>query len=535
MFYLELYFFLGFRYDEKGDIIAYNMFYLDMPSHVILINSFINQKFLPKSPFLFNTTLLYHFLADFFSSILVANGSDVVTSIKLPNALLLFSLVFSIFLIAKEISDEKTATLATFIFLFFSPAILNVFLFSLGFTKPYTKFGYNVTLDSLINFFNISALPIYYYSQPFIYIFAGERAMLLTFPIAIFILISLWHGSLKEYMASSLLLSFLMFSNYFMFVLTSFFFLFYSIRKKFYLPILVYFILSFPQVAFSFLSYTNTKTFGFYYDSQFWVTDKDFGVILNHIIFWLRVLGPFLILSVIGFILYTKNKKLKNEFKEFLEINLLIFIFINVYGITNLASWDSNKIIIYLTLMLSIFCAYLLLRLNKILMLIFVIALTYPSFYLFIRDFILYASYFTEKYNEIYPMLFFRDDLFIAKWIVNNTNSSSVFLISPTAITHPFMLTGRQALIQRYDFCIIFGQHSITGASPEEIRNVANEIFQNANCTLIKRFHVDYIFIGPLEKKEYKINFSKFDNFQIVFDKNLSGEEFRIYKTKCYS
>jgi uncharacterized membrane protein len=67
---------------------------------------------------------------------------------------------------------------------------------------------------------------------------------------------------------------------------------------------------------------------------------------------------------------------------------------------------------------------------------------------------------------------------------------------------------------------------------PEEIENVANNIFQNANCTLIKRFYVDYIFIGPLEKKEYKINFSKFNNFQIVFDQNLSGEEFQIYKTK---
>ena len=532
LIYLELYYFFAFRFDEKGDIIAYNMFYLDMPFHIILINAFLNQKFPPTSIFLTNSTLLYHFISDFYSAILLANGSNIVSCIKLPTMLLLFSLVFSIFLLFKHFSDEKVASLATFLFLFFSPAILNSLLFAFGFTKPYTKLGYNRSLNSIIDFFDISALPIYYFSQPFIYIFAGERAMLLGFPIAIFILLSLWHGSSKEFFLSSLLLGFSLFLNYYMFVLTSFFFVFYSIKRKIYAPIFLLLFISLPQVAFSYLNYGSHKPFGFYFDSEFWITDNNYGAFLNHIIFWIRTLGPILIFSLAGLFLYIKDKKIESA-KEFFLLNFLIFIFVNIYGITSMASWDINKLVIYFTSFICIFASYSILKLNKIIALVCLVILTYPSFYLFIRDFIIYGSYFTQSYNTVYPMLFFRDDFLIAKWILNNTNASSIFLISPTAITHPFMLTGRWVLIQRFDFTQIFGQCSRTGETPEEIKNVADEIFLTGNCSLIKKYKVSYIFVGPAEMQKYDINFSKFNRFEIVFDKNLSGKEFRIYKTNC--
>jgi hypothetical protein len=533
LFYLELYYMLAFRFDEKGDIIAYNMFYLDMPSHIVLISSFLNQKFPPDSIYLINTPLLYHFISDFYSAILLANGSNIVGCIKTPNFFLLFSLVFSIFLLFKSLSDEKTASLATFLFLFFSPAILNSLLFALGFTKPYIKFGYNRSLNSIIDFFDISSLPFYYFSQSFIYIFAGERSMLLGFPIAIFLLLSMWNGSRKDFFLCSILLGFSIFLNYYVFALTSFFFLFYSIKRKIYSPIFIWLLFSLPQIAYSYLNYGQKKPFGFYFDSEFWVLDENYGFLLNHLIFWIRTIGPILIFSLIGLWLFVKNGKMKSWVKEFFLLNLLIFIFFNIYGITNMASWDVNKLIIYFTSFICIFASYSILRLNRIIAFLSILVLTYPSFYLFFRDFVIYGSYYTLSYNTIYPMLFFRNDLQIAQWIINNTNSSSVFLVLPNATSHPVMLTGRKVLLQRYDFARILSQHTRNGETPEEIKEIADKIFLTANCTLIKKYGINYIFIGPSETRAYKINFSKFDNFQLVFNKTIDGKEFRIYKANC--
>lgn len=527
-----LHFIVGLRIDEYENIRCIDGFCSDAGFHMAIETSFLyRDNFPPKNPLYANTDLTYPFLNDFFSAVLAKGGFPLVFSIVIPDILLVFSLITLTFFFLQDITKNKFVTsLTLLIFFLCGIGFINILTVLAGGSFNDTKLELNKLDFNSLN--SVASYGYFNFAEILTNIFIPQRSYLIGFALAIIILLFFYKNFLKtnkkELLFCGIIAGLMPLFHAHSFIvislLASFIFLY---KRKlewlyFFIPLVL---LSLPQVYWIMKTPKVHYFFGFIYNESFWVSDKPMIMLFNHLIFWVRVIGFPIIFGTMGFFL--ADKKIRIFFIPF----FILFLVANVMRLQP-SFGDNNKITLYFLLFMSIFSSYFLERIFKIKyigkilvsIIIFLIAFQFIfySYQNLVR--IQFYNYDGNLYNNEYPILYNKVDLDTADWIVHNTDPNSIFLTSNDyAILTS--LTGRTVVKGVYA--------SNLGILINDPENDIRNIYSTGNCELIKKYGIDYIFIGRQEARIAKFNFTDSNNFTKVYENHERGANIQIFRPQC--
>jgi hypothetical protein len=527
-----LHFIFGLRIDEYGNIRCIDGFCSDAGFHMAIETSFLyKNNFPPKYPLYLNTNLAYPFLNDFFSAALAKGGLPLVTSIVIPNILLVFSFITLTFFFIYEITKNKFLTsLALFIFFLCGIGFINILTVLSGGTFDNVKLELKTIDFNSVN--NVVSYGYFNFTEILTNIFIPQRSYLIGFSLAITILSFFYKNFLKENKRELFfcgivtgLIPFFHAHSFIVICFTAAFILLYKRKIEWFYFFVPVALLSLPQVFWIMKAPKVNYFFGFVYNDSFWKSDELIRMIFNHFIFWVRTIGFPFVLGIIG--LFFVDKKLRDFFIPF----LILFLVVNVVRFQS-SFGDNNKITLYFLLFMSIFSSYFLERIYKIkyfgiILVLVILFLTAFHFIFYFNQNILkvqFQQYDGNVYTNDYPILFNKVDLDVAKWIVDNTHPDSVFLTKDDSniLTS---LTGRTVVKGVYAWNL-----GILINDPEsDIRN----IYSTGNCLLIKKYGIDYILIGRHESRTATFNFTMSHDFIKVYENNDRGANIQIFRPLC--
>ena len=184
---------------ENGDFYAsFIHAWGDIPIHLSYTYSFLfGENFPPKLPLLSNYPASYHFMADFFSAILLKLNANLITILILPGCLLSINLIFLVFLLAKKITKNNLASILAVLLFFFCGGM---------------GFVYWQKTSSFIEYTQLNDLGIYF-ANIIPALLIPQKASLFGLVISIIIFIILWNNleriNYRSIFFASLLTSFL--------------------------------------------------------------------------------------------------------------------------------------------------------------------------------------------------------------------------------------------------------------------------------------------------------------------------------------
>ncbi|MBL7169612.1 MAG: hypothetical protein ISS48_01165 [Candidatus Aenigmarchaeota archaeon] len=530
----------GLRIDEYDSIRCIDGFCCDAPFHMAITNSFVyKNNFPPKYPLYYETKMVYPFLNDFYSSILIKGGLGLVSSIMIPDILLIYCITSSVYIFFKEVfkKEDKTILISLLIFFFGGIGFMNIisaiFNISMGPTQ--------LSLDNknLINSINgVVSYPYFNFTEIFTNIFVPQRSYLIGFPLVVLILwiyykyfenielkhllvLSIPYGLLPMFHAHSFIFISIMtafiflsdlkrnFRIYSMFNEKSF-----KLIKKWIVFGCIVFILSFPQLLWILTQNKQPHFFSFVINDAHWKLNNNLkNPLLNGIVFWIRVMGIPILLAPFGYILMDKKTR-----KYFIPI-ILVFLAMSVVRLQP-SFGDNNKLTLYFFMFISMMSGKFLSKLFSwnilskfiVILLIFMICIHSPFYFrqnLFISRQFIFSSFERE----------------VADWIIKNTKSNSIFLTEDTSNHLVPSLAGRQVIKGVYAWNL--------GLESPEIEHDIKEIYSNGNCRLIRKYDIDYIYIGSDERNIATFDFRNSPNFGLVYSNNFKDNNFEIYKVLC--
>jgi len=521
LFYITLllitfWFVTALRFDSQGNLIASDGFYSDIPWHLGIQNFFAYSKNLKLLfPYFYNTTLYYPFLPDFYIAMLIKSGVDSVVINILLNPILAFFLVYSFYSFSKTITkDELKAGFSTFLFFFASAGIFSIITNLLGYdyciapSKP---------VNSLINLFFSGDTSVYNFAEVIRNIFTPQRGYLIVFPIDLLLLSLLFER--KKPLLYFFILSLLPFFHSHSFIALSIFSLLWLKEKK---NIKYFFILilSIPQVVYILL---QPKSNFFYFVNEQFFCGITKNPILARLITWTRAFGPIIIIGLIGwYITYKKDKKLF----EFSIPAILMFLLVNIISLQP-SFGDNNKLTLFFLIFLAIFSSFIVEK--KMLALVFLILACENTFF-----------YMWFQFNLLIngqPPLFSKIDFAVAELIKNKTESDSIILSVPAELNNEVysLFNPVAALTGRRSISTMDGYLGCIGIPYEKVAKVSGDaykIYATWNCSLLKKYNISYVFIGPYEKRFIK-TYPTQPNFQKIFNVTYENQSYLLYKVNC--
>ncbi len=97
----------------------------DLPLHVGLVTNFVEgQSFPPESPILSNTQLVYPFLSDFYSAVLIGAGMSLEGALELPATLLITAGFIVFYRFVCSLTESRSAGLIAALLLLFHGGVL---------------------------------------------------------------------------------------------------------------------------------------------------------------------------------------------------------------------------------------------------------------------------------------------------------------------------------------------------------------------------------------------------------------------------
>ncbi|MGC8710603.1 MAG: hypothetical protein ACP5RF_03290 [Candidatus Micrarchaeia archaeon] len=525
----------------------------DLMYHIGIGNSLIFTSFPPKYLFTINATNVFPFISDFYTAVLMNYGMGLNLSAMLPYLLFFFSAVVGVALLTYRITKSPLIVATTlFIFWFGSDYMMGIIFYSLGsanITIPNVLPPLNMLLGEYgINTFGIHAilesaefivsgwtsimyqmlmpqrdfvlgLPIGIMLIYAIYIFGIEKAkinktdflfigiMLGTLPLV--------HPVTMEVVAviGVFVLAYLLFDR--------------SRRKETLLGLLLILIpaicLAVPQIIYMTQQKLASGWYNFIYGSFMPNTGNIFTSalygILNIIVYWVEMVGIPLIIAIVG--LKLAPKKVRVFFVPF----LILWIFITVYSVQPYSS-DSNKIFVYIFLMLSVVAGYPLAWLysRKNLLAKSLVVILVASISL---NFIFVYGYWASM-----PLPWITSAAFNAtNYILQNTSQNAIFAVSNNNSLLQIVSTlgHRQTLISVEDYVEI-DEYTYPLS---ELDNSNAQIFNYANCSTIKKYNISYIFYQESNASGEKV--FENGNFIRVYNTTdaLRNRVIAIYKVNC--
>lgn len=518
--------------NARGGISSVVNVWGDYPLHIAIANSFVERaNFPPQYPVLANTPLAYPFLMDFLSTILLKCGFALREAFIIPNLFIGFCLISLIYFFAhafaENFGEDKKKRFAAFVvvllFLFNGNAgILNALNDAQKNPRALFAPAQDYSHDE----------PRELYFMNLVYaIFIPQRSALLGFAVVLLVYWLLWRNAFEknprrnELLLAGILLGLLPLTHTHSFLVAGFLsvcLLAFNPRrdwKWFFVPAIL---LSTPQV-FWIRQQATLELMGVLVG---WISVNTSKPLLDVVVFWLRNAWIPLALVIPGFFFLTKKQKL------FYAPFAAIFFAANVVRFQPW-DWDNIKFFFHWFFFTAIVAAILLMKL-------FYFKPRKKSFFsqnagktaalvliaLSIASGVLTMLWMTVGDNARYEV-FSPTDLEIAEWIKANTAGDVVFLTSDAHNHCVHSIAGRQIVM---GFVGWLWSH---GLSYSEAERDVRQIYATADCALIKKYEIDYVFIGPQENK-LNPNTPFFESrFEKVFETRYAFYEYKIFRTNC--
>ncbi len=526
----------------------------DLMYHIGIGNSLVYTHFPPKYFFSINSTNVFPFISDFYTAVLMKYGMSLRWAVLIPDLLLFFSAIFGSAVLVYRMTKNVFITVSTmFIFWFGSDYFMAIVLYSLGtFTNvvpnllpPLSSFlnGYGVhSVNPIFAILDTSQFVVSGWTSIVYQMLLPQRDFVLGLPLGIMIIYAAYGIAFEKIKLGNtdlLLIGGVIGTLPLVHPVTlevvavvGIFAFLYMLRDKknrkktlteFLIILAIILCLAIPQLLYMSHQRLASGWYKFVYQNfmpaQPGYFDAGLDVLLNVAVYWIEMVGVPLILAILGFFL--APKRLRVFFAPF----LILWIFIMIYAVQPNPS-DSNKIFVYVFLIISVFASYLLywiygkksiLAKFAAVVLIALVSLNFAFIYLYWAHF---------------PLAWISRTAFNAtNFILQNTNQNAIFAVSNnnSLLSIVPSLAHRQTLVSMGIY-VSMDEYTY----PLQMLNQTNaQIFDNGSCSAIKRFNISYIFYQESnasgERVFSNVNFTKIYNAT----DNIRGKHIAIYKVNC--
>lgn len=236
--------------------------------------------------------------------------------------------------------------------------------------------------------------------------------------------------------------------------------------------------------------------------------------------FWFKNWGIVPLLSLLGFgLLLEKSTQKLQSFFTYIPFFML-------FALTNLVLfqpfvWDNTKILVWASLGFSFLAAYFLHSMwheNKALKILVVVITVFTC-----------LSGFLDTYRAIrfklhsYQM-YSQEERVLAQWVTKNTDPNSIWLTGTYHNHWLFNLTGRQAVATYTGWLWTHGYDY-----HEEERDISLMFNSPQNSGGFEKYEVEYVVLGPFERKQYNSSSELFTNGFMEVQKT---DNYTIFKRK---
>ena len=484
----------------------------DLPYHWSMLNSFLyGENLPPEIPFYSGYPLRYYFMSNFFTALLMKSGLSLWAAFTFQGMVLSTVLLATIYLFTYHVTKNKfAAALSPFLFFF------NGGLGSIHFFKDLIAYKGNI-IDFLLNikdYSNIGDLG-YRWINTTTSLLVTQRPFLFGFPMSIMVLTLLWQG-IKEPKKSYFLMAGVIAGILPLFhtpsylslgIISAVLLLLFPSRRWLWFFIPAGF-LALPQ---AYYLMPKGETAGHFFSIHLgWMANDD-----NVFLFYLKNAGLFIPI-LLGTLIFSRSLSFSQ--KKFAIPFIVIFLIANLIQFTPW-DWDNVKILIYFYIGSIPFVAYGLARLWKSTYKIIPILLGLTLVFSGITSVVSTTMHSYSENN--------KEEINLAETIKKITGPDDVFLTAPIH-NHLVFLTGRTAL---HGYAGHLWSWGIDGSKRMEDIRKMYEGYKGYQGTkkLLDKYGVNYVVIGPPEKREMKPNLEFYkNNFPIL----VKSENYYVFKIK---
>ena len=526
-------------FDTQGNLVANHVnIWGDWAAHFTMGSRMaFDQLITQQSPFVINHSFSYPFIADLISAVLIRVGLSFFNAFIIPSFLFSIATVWALFYFYQKIFKSKlTAIIASLLFLLngglgFIYYIQDIFQSSTPWKTVFSPPQQYTNIEPLfyrwISVIDSMIIP--------------QRAFALGFPLALVALtwcFSIFLESKKttqinwrKFLIPILILGFMPLIHTHSFLAAFIILLSWSVgdliikkfdrsqlKKWFYLVAGVS-LIAMPMIKiflFSQVSNRFIKWFPGWYSFQH--PDQ------NWLVFWIKNWGLIPLLATLGLVVFLKNQKKDQKKLSVLTIFLPFFI---LFALVNLFLfqpfiWDNTKLLAWCSVGFSGLAAYFLVsmwqkkRKRSFLARILISILFIISIFAGTID-----AFRAIRFDLHSHIMYSAEEMALADWAKDQTEPNSIWLTGDNHNHWLFNLTGRQALMTYRGWLWTHGyetrqlQTDITKMFADPIRSQI----------LFEKYQVDYIVIGPNEKRVWGASSINFDFLKLV----KSSPNYQIY------
>lgn len=491
--------------DGNGGYSSGQSTYGDLNMHLGFVTSIAEQKvFPPNYSILANTKLNYPFLVNSLSSSLYSFGTSLRVAVLIPSYVLCLALIMGFYYLAYKITDSKKASVLACLFFFLGGGFGFIYFLdgssanSSIFTRIFTAFYQTPT--------NYNDMNIRW-ANPICDMIIPQRSTMagwfLLMPCLWFLLDGCKTNNRKSFIILGLLASTMPMVHTHSFlalgVISIGMFICYFFKSKekkkvlsnWFIYGLIVLLLAFPQLFIWTFKQTigNSNFINFHFN---WVNDKD-----PYIWFYIKNWGMVALFIIPAFLLANKDNK------KLIISSLLLFILAELF-LFQPNAYDNNKLFFVVYMIFLINCCnwytYVLDKLKKVSGRYFVLVLiiflsTFSGVLTIIREYKSGGEYNTFSSNQVE----------MANYIRENTDSKSTFLTSTTFINPVSTLAGRNIYVGSsiYVYYHGFGEEYYKRSS--EIKTLYNGTYEDL-LDFAKKNNIDYLYVGVYERSEMQVN-----------------------------
>lgn len=515
--------------DAAGNIIANHVnIWGDWAAHFTMGSRMAFDKLLLlQSPFAIGKSFSYPFVSDLISAILIRLGVNFFNAFIIPSFIFSIVIVWALFFFYQKIfKSASTAIMASLLFLlngglgfiYFIRDIINAenpFLTAINPPQQYTNiepllYRWISTIDSMI-------IP--------------QRAFSLGFPLTLISLAWCWSFFLKskkrnkiaitKALIPAIILGFMPLIHTHSFLAAFIILATWLVGDiwinadnkqtlKKWLPLIIGVVLIAVPIIKIFLSSQLSNQFIKWFPGWY---SHDYPN-ENWLFFWIKNWGFIPLLATLGLVDLVKNKKNKN--KSLILITFLpffiIFILLNLFLFQPFI-WDNTKLVVWASVGFSGLAAHFLVSMWK----------KNKSYFGIVRPFIIILfiisilsgsldAYRAIRFKLHSHIMYSREEIDLAEWAKNNTNSKSIWLTGDNHNHWLFNLTGRQTLMTYRGWLWTHGYKT------QQLEQDVSQMFQfpQKNQRLFQNYQVDYVVIGPNEKRVWHADTTQFNHLQLI-------------------
>ena len=269
-------------------------------------------------------------------------------------------------------------------------------------------------------------------------------------------------------------------------------------------------VISIPIINFFFLSQVShdfIKWFPGWYSYQY---PEE-----NWIWFWVKNWGFVPLLAALGLWHCTKNQKKKNNKYQSLILFspfFIIFILANLFLFQPFI-WDNTKLVVWASVGFSGLAAYFLVFMwrKKTQYILFARSLIIILFLVSIFSGTIDA-YRAIRFKLHSHIMYSQEEMSLTNWVKSTTNPASIWLTGDNHNHWLYNLTGRQTLMVYRGWLWTHGYK--TGELERDVSMMFKSPTQSQN--LFKKYQVDYIVIGPNEKRVWQADPTNFNHLKLI-------------------